>query len=414
MASIFREQAAEARRQRLYGDIVIYDNRLSSVFVWVVGLLAMTTVAVAMTATYPRTEQVRGVVATSGPSAKILPLRSGTVERLYVKNGDWVERGTPLALVGVDTRDASRRGAARESLAALDARYASVVKQLRNSDEVLRAERSRFNDALVANKSEYAALRQQLQLQSAIIDAKSDELARIEPVADQGYVSKFELDHRRQALLAERQRLAQYQQQRVQLEASRLSLTAQLHQLPTEHERRSAELEAQLNSIAQEQSRTRVEIGYSLVAPIDGYVTAVQGTLGRNADPRIPLMVLVPKETHFRVELLAPSKAAGFLRTGQEVRIAYDAFPYKQFGTASGRIASISRTTYAPTELDLPLQVTEPVYRVGVSLDGKSSPSKAELLPLQAGMTLTASVVLERRSFIDWLLQPLNAVRNRA
>ena len=41
------------------------------------------------------------------------------------------------------------------------------------------------------------------------------------------------------------------------------------------------------------------------------------------------------------------------------------------------------------------------------------APAFGTPLPLQSGMTLTAHVILERRSFFDWLLQPLHAVRNR-
>lgn len=414
MTDLFRPEAIEQRRRRLYGDVVIHDGRLSTAFVWGVGLICAMAIAFAATATYPRTEQVRGVVVTSDPSAKILASRPGVVERLYVRNGDWVERGKPLALIGVDVRNASRQGAAHEALAALKAQRGSVAEQLASADDALEEARGRLAAALASNAAERAVLERQVGLQDNIVEAKSEELARIEPIVARGFISRLELDRRRQTQLIEQQRLEQYRQQLVQVEARRLDLGAQLRELSVDHQRRTAELTGQLSAIGREQARTGIEVGYSLVAPIDGYVTALQAAVGRTANPRIPLLILAPKDAQFSVELLAPSKAVGFLRPRQEVRIAYDAFAYKKFGTAKGRIQSISRTTYAPDELDVPLPVSEPVYRVAVSLDRSEESGGARALPLQSGMTLTANIILERRSFADWLLQPLNAVRKRA
>ena len=33
--------------------------------------------------------------------------------------------------------------------------------------------------------------------------------------------------------------------------------------------------------------------------------------------------------------------------------------------------------------------------------------------PIQPGMTLKANVILEKQSFLGWLLEPINAVRHR-
>jgi membrane fusion protein len=356
---------------------------------------------------------VRGLVVTTAPSAKILASRPGTLERVYVRDGDWVERGAPLAVVGVDTRAAARRGAAHEALDALESQRASLTRQLATTDEALLHSRRRLTEARASNAKEQAVLQRQVDLQAMIVRAKSEELARIAPIVERGFISRLEADRRRQALLLEEQRLEQQQQQLVQVHARRQDLDAQQRELAVNHERRTAELNGQLSALVQEQSRTRIEVSYSLVAPVSGYVTALQAAEGRNADPRIPLMVLTPKAARFAVELLAPSKAVGFLRAGQEVRISYDAFPYKQFGTARGRIVNVSHSTYAPGELDVPLQANEPVYRVAVSLDEDAGAGRARSLPLQSGMTLNANVILERRSFVDWLLQPLNAVRKR-
>lgn len=112
--------------------------------------------------------------------------------------------------------------------------------------------------------------------------------------------------------------------------------------------------------------------------------------------------------------LFAPSRAIGMARPGQEVRLMYDAFPYQRFGSFSGRIVAISRAVLAPDEVDAPVKLQEPVYEIHVALDRQHVEAFGQALALQPGMTLNADVVLDRRSFLDWLLEPIRAVRNRA
>ena len=113
------------------------------------------------------------------------------------------------------------------------------------------------------------------------------------------------------------------------------------------------------------------------------------------------------------VELYAPSRAIGFARVGQSVRLMYDAFPYQQFGSFAGTVAAISHTALAPGDIDAPLKLAEPAYRLRVRLDAQAVAAFGGVYPLQPGMTLKANVVLEKQSFLGWLLEPLNAVRHR-
>lgn len=62
---------------------------------------------------------------------------------------------------------------------------------------------------------------------------------------------------------------------------------------------------------------------------------------------------------------------------------------------------------------DVPLQIDEPVYKVKAKLQMQSVDAFGENVSLQPGMTLTANIILERQSFLDWILTPLRAVMNR-
>jgi membrane fusion protein len=155
------------------------------------------------------------------------------------------------------------------------------------------------------------------------------------------------------------------------------------------------------------------EQSYVIKAPIAGRVTALAAGAGRAATSARPLMVIVPTDAQLQAELYAPTRSIGFVEPGEETRLLYDAFPYQRFGSFEGRVASISRIAVDPRETEIPFPFEEPVYRVRVHLDQQSIEAFGEPAPLQPGMTLQANIVLERQSFLAWILQPLNAVLNR-
>jgi membrane fusion protein len=124
-------------------------------------------------------------------------------------------------------------------------------------------------------------------------------------------------------------------------------------------------------------------------------------------------MYVLGGDAQLEVELYAPSRAIGFARAGQDVRLMYDAFPYAQFGSFKGRIATISRTAMAPGEIDAPVKLAEPAFRVRVRLDSQAIEAFGAAYAIEPGMTLKANLVLEKQSLLGWLLEPINAVRRR-
>ena len=124
-------------------------------------------------------------------------------------------------------------------------------------------------------------------------------------------------------------------------------------------------------------------------------------------------MVIVPDDAKLYANVFAPTRAIGFVKPGQEVRLLFDAFPYQRFGSHRGTVAYVSKTIIDPREVDVPFQIDEPVYRVAILLSKQEVNAFGEAVRLQPGMTLTANIVLEEQSFLEWLLTPLRAVLNR-
>src|SRR3546814_634358 len=100
-----------------------------------------------------------------------------------------------------------------------------------------------------------------------------------------------------------------------------------------------------------------------LTAPIDGQVAALQSRAGQAVGPDRPVMVVLGDDARLDVELFAPSRAIGFARVGERVRLMYDAFPYQQFGTFGGTVPRISRPALSPAAIAAPLSNDAPPSR---------------------------------------------------
>jgi membrane fusion protein len=168
-----------------------------------------------------------------------------------------------------------------------------------------------------------------------------------------------------------------------------------------------AEIETRLKDVDRER-------GYQLRAPIAGRVSALQAWVGKSADPRLPVLSIVPEGDVLKAELLVPARAIGFVASGQTVQISYDTFPFQQFGFARGTVRSVSRTLLKPDEIVGPALVREASYRVEVALERQTIRAYGEELPLEPDLELQADVVAERRSLISWLLDPLVSVWRRS
>ncbi|HYJ42577.1 MAG TPA: HlyD family secretion protein [Steroidobacteraceae bacterium] len=109
------------------------------------------------------------------------------------------------------------------------------------------------------------------------------------------------------------------------------------------------------------------------------------------------------EQGHLEAELRIAPTAIGFIKPGQLVRLRYDAFPDRKFGQAQGKIASISS-----------LPTGDGSYRARVTLERDYVQAFGERVALRPGMSFSGEIVVEQRSLLEWLFEPLYALGARA
>jgi HlyD family type I secretion membrane fusion protein len=112
---------------------------------------------------------------------------------------------------------------------------------------------------------------------------------------------------------------------------------------------------------------------------------------------------LVNAGEHLRAELTLPEAGLGKLKTGQGVKLKYDAFPYQRYGVKYGQVAWLS-----------PARVES---RNGASFRAQVEIGEDELLiqgqsrPLSAGMSGKAEIVVGKRSLLEYVFEPLRKLK---
>jgi membrane fusion protein len=200
---------------------------------------------------------------------------------------------------------------------------------------------------------------------------------------------------------------------RTALQRDRASLDAALAALGPKAATERAAVERQISSLDQELTEYESRRTLVITAPADGVVTTILAEPGQSVTAAAPLLSIIPEGAALQAQLLVPSRAAGFLASGQPVALRYQAFPFQRFGSSRGVVKEISRTLLAPGETALPVALNEPAYRVTVALDQQTVRAYAKDFPLQSGMLLDADIALDRRRLVDWLFEPLIAVAGR-
>jgi multidrug efflux pump subunit AcrA (membrane-fusion protein) len=146
-----------------------------------------------------------------------------------------------------------------------------------------------------------------------------------------------------------------------------------------------------------------------LRAPENGMVANLIAQTGDVVTAGERLLSILPQHALLKAELWLPSRAIGFVESGNRVALRYPAFPYQKFGQQSGQVEEISPNATAPSELigRLGRMISEPLYRVVVKLDRQAVSAYGKEQPLKCGMIVDADILLEQRRLIEWVLGPL-------
>lgn len=370
-------------------------------------------VAFAATFEFARKEQVRGYLTPTDGWSRVTAKSFGVVRRRLANPGDDVGTGDVLLEIspGDGVQQAltvqdrmldeieGRREALEERTRLIAREYEQETSLLARADETNRRELERLDEEIELTRARERIARQRYL--NGLRLADTGALSRDDTI-------RLEDEMRsRQLALSERRRSAD------RLRESLAAAAARLVQLEINRDLGTAALREQTHALAMEESRIRGEGAHRVLAPRDGTVASVRVDAGDGVQPGQALLDIVPPGSALHGRLLVPSSAMGFIEPGQEVRVYLDAFPYERHGAQSARVSSISATALTQGEDSAARTQAGAHYRVDVEFPSGFTLSPAQAQALRPGMTVTADLVRDYGTLVDWIMEPLQGAARR-
>lgn len=412
-SSLFRPESIEGARSR-FGSPVRPVGVASWLLATFMAALLVATIAFLSVTQYARRETVVGALQPASGALRVTSLRPGIIAAVDVREGQEVSSGQPLVTLALDPTISSGRRLGEILSEASVAQGEALARQASARHDQIGGQR----DAIAAKRA--ALLDQQrrlatdatLQQERVSLAEQTAEAART--LWSKQLMSAVQYRQREEALIVARQGLSAIERDRAAIPSSLAQLTAEDRRLAAEDEDGAASFASSRAQLDERRASTQAETQIVLSAQKAGQVAALQAKPGAAVSAGQTLAYVLPRGTKLQAELWAPSRAAGFVRPGDKVRLMYDAFPYQRFGVGRGRVVEVSRAPTAPGDLPVPIRTEESLYRVLVDLDDQNMHGYGQAWHLSPGMRLTADMVLEQQSLFAWLFDKVRAAQARA
>lgn len=412
--SLFRPEAIAARRGAQLGGI-LRDQPLTLRLLTVAALLGGVALVLFLAqGSYTRRTRVIGQLTPRNGVATALAPLSGVVVQVPVAEGARVGPGTLLALIRVP-RASGTRDSVEATRANLSQRRAELVNGRALALQRCLLRRHGLTAQLRATLAELAIADAELETRRTQLRLGDETLAQWRALEQQQFVSKLQLRQQQATALAQQAELQALLRQRSAVARSLAQIRQSLAEWPAEQQAALDPFDRELASL--EQQRIELDSAHesAITAQLPGTVTSIVVKAGESVQAGQQLLSVLPVNSVLQAELLLPSRAIGFVRPGDAVQLRYQAFPYQKFGHHPGLVRQVSRNALGPAQARAllgGLVIDEPFYRVTVELTSQFVAAYGRAEPLKPGMLLEADIVGDRRSLIEWLFEPLHALRS--
>ena len=372
-------------------------------------LAAVAVVVFAASFPFARKERAVGYLTPVSGWSRVSARTFGVVRARHVEDGAFVDLGDVLYEIASGEGLAERLSVERKLLTdiaarreALQGRLAAIEAQIENDRSMQEDQRASLRTQIVHVESEVAAHEAGLAVARRQYRV-GQRLRTSNALSESGLLDLLDRMQSRTALVASKRR---------EVAELRAALDSQLAQRELEREETRTTVVEQILGLAMDKSRIQARDSGNVLAPRTGRVASVRAEEGDWVQPGDALLDVVPDDYELKGRLFASSSAMGAIRVGQEVRVYLDAFPYERHGAQTGRVLALSETTLEGHDAKA-LAFTGPVFRIDVDFPNGFGLSETQRQSLRPGMTVSAEIVKDHATLVDWLVEPLRGAAQR-
>jgi HlyD family secretion protein len=364
------------------------------------------------------------------PNIVVQPLENSIVQSIDVRVGQIVRKGERLATLD-PTFTAADETQLRSRLESLNTQQEQLAAELKggsvtkgsNPDSMLQqrlSEERRANYLAQVNRLDENILRQRAALETnrrdlQVLNARLASAQEMETMqqrlVDQQYGARVKLlEARDKRLEIERdQQLAKNREQEILkdiagLQAEKSAFDRSWRQKTMEEMLTISRDRADVAEQLQKADKRHALV--SLHAPSDAVVLEIAklspGSIARGTEN---FFTLVPLAAELEAEVQIDALDVGYIKPGDPVHIKIDAFPFQRHGALDAKVRTISEDAFR-RDSSQP-QAPDSYYQSRLTLSKKPLRNMQPQTRLLPGMTLSAEIVVGKRSVMSYLIWPL-------
>lgn len=384
----------------------------------------------------------------------VQPADSGIVREIAITEGQHVEKDQLLIKMDANLSEADSKSIQNElqhkslELRRIEAELSGKAFTRQKNDAVemfnrvyaeYQSNRRALQDDIASERanmqktySDLAATQEiQHKLEKTLPSYQAQEAAYDKLVKD-GFAGKLMGQEKQRARIENEQDLRAQEYNGKSLQASIGQSQKRLNQIQSDYRQK---LEADRVAIYAEHQRLEQEWAkqshknslLELKAPQAGIVKDLAThTPGTVVSPGTVLMTLVPNNEALQAEVWLKNEDAGFVHTGQAVKVKLMAYPFQKYGMVDGKVLQVSADATDKTNPNnnqanqndnspnTSVANTQLAYRTIVQLNKQHLTIEQEKLLLTPGMQVAAEIKLADQTVMQYLLSPVTKAFHEA
>ena len=266
---------------------------------------------------------------------------------------------------------------------------------------------------ITAHQAEAAQLDREIGAQNDRVTQLKLQVERFRQLARDKFAPELQVQQKQDDLAEQAVKLESLKRVRAGIDRDLAIARTELPMLRATLEGKLATLSRDEASFVQSSRESLARRAYEVTAANDGTVERVIALSGQSVVIGAPLMQVQTGPRVLIADIYVPTRSAGFLRDGQQVRLAIDAFPMERFGHVAATVTDVGRSVIAPGDAGLPVFVKEASFRVRAQLATPEIVAYGETYPLKSGLSAQADIALDERPLYRWVIEPVLRMRGR-
>ncbi len=373
-----------------------------------------------------------GQIVPEGKLRKIMAPLNGYISKVYVKEDQEVKAGDILVELDPEMSTVQDQSL-NQQLDFLSEESKSLKAFVSNNNlkdnnnihgEWLEATKERYNAELKATNAQFESLSHEYKSIEAESNQIEEMLSKNEKLLNEYKTLVKEGAITEREFLDFEEKVIEQRGRKESLKESLKSKTFALEEIKERKNRLiSAQKEDTLSRMKDFQrniydlngkvAQSKINLEHQVIyAPIDGIVNEqlFRGE-GEVVNAGNILMTIVPTDVKLFAEVKVSNMDLSYLKIGQKAFLTVDAFPYQQFGRLEGEVVSISPFV---TELEKVDPKQPPLFIVRIKLKDQYFEKNNIHYKLRSGMTLTANMITHNKIVINYLIDPIKDMLNKA